>query len=470
MSDSKAQMLWAPLAWLNNATGGAWARDVLLEIDASGHWTAITPGLNSEQASSANARILTGPLLPGLVNAHSHAFQRAFAGLAERRESEHDDFWSWRDRMYRVALVISPEQLKAVATQLYVELLRGGYTHVCEFHYLHHAPDGRAYDDPLTMTWMLIEAARESGIGLTVLPVLYERAGFSAPALRDDQRRFATDAAWVVAAQKRINESTSGSLVNSGVAIHSLRAAHPESITHLVGNAQGPIHIHVAEQTGEVDECIKTTGLRPVEWLLRNHVLDSRWQLIHATHVTQSEIEGVAMSGAAAVICPTTEANLGDGTTDIAAWLNAGTAMSIGSDSHVTRDWREELRLMEYGQRLQHRSRNISASPLTGPTATAERLFSRVTTGGAAAAGHTRWGLMVGARADALMVDPEEPALLGVPPSRTLDAMVFSSPAQPFANVMVAGRWVVRDAAHPAQKSAANAFADAMRVIWSDGA
>ncbi len=468
MSKPATQALWAPLACLNNPTRGAWTRNVLLEIDANGHWSAITPGVNNAQAASARAQILTGPLLPGLVNAHSHAFQRAFAGLAERRESEHDDFWSWRDRMYRVALAISPEQLKAVATQLYIEMLRGGYTHVCEFHYLHHAPDGRAYDDPLTMTWMLVEAARGAGIGLTVLPVLYERAGFDASALRDDQRRFATDAAWILAAQKRISESTSGSLVNSGVAIHSLRAAHPESIRKLVAGAEGPIHIHVAEQTGEVDECLKTTGLRPVEWLLRNHALDARWQLIHATHVTPSEIEGVAKSSAAAVICPTTEANLGDGTTDIAAWLSAGTAMSIGSDSHVTRDWREELRLMEYGQRLQHRARNIAASPATDQFATAERLFSRVTTGGAAAAGHARWGITVGARADAVVVDPSDPALHGVPSSRTLDAMVFSSPALPFANVMVAGRWVVKDGMHPAQESAASAFSQAMREIWSE--
>ena len=175
-SNTRMQALWTPLAWLNSPTGGAWARDVLLEIDASGYWSAIAPGVTITQVASANAQVLTGPLLPGLVNAHSHVFQRAFAGLAERRESEHDDFWSWRDRMYRVALAISPEQLKAVASQLYIEMLRGGYTHVCEFHYLHHTPAGRAYDDPLMMTWMLIEAAREVGIGLTVLPVLYERA------------------------------------------------------------------------------------------------------------------------------------------------------------------------------------------------------------------------------------------------------------------------------------------------------
>ena len=466
MSAPKVQAIWAPLAWLNTSSGGAWAHDVLLEIDASGCWSSTASGVSKDHAASVNAQIVSGPLLPGLVNAHSHAFQRAFAGLAERRENEHDDFWSWRDRMYRVALAISPAQLKAVATQLYIEMLRGGYTHVCEFHYLHHAPDGRSYDDPLTMTWMLIEAARDAGIGLTVLPVLYERAGFNAPVLRDDQRRFSTDAAWILAAQKRINEGSPGPLVNSGVAIHSLRAARPESISTLVASAQGPIHIHVAEQTGEVDECVKTTGLRPVDWLLHHHALDTRWQLIHATHVTQSEIEGVAKCCAAAVICPTTEANLGDGTTDIAAWLNAGTTLSIGSDSHVTRDWREELRLMEYGQRLQHRARNIAASPATGQSATAEHLFARMTTGGAAAAGHALWGITVGARADALAVDSWEPTLLGIPPFRTLDAMIFSSPGLPFANVMVAGRWMIRNGEHPAQKPAANAFAEAMREIW----
>ena len=468
--NAKKQALWTPLAWLNRPTGGAWVHNVLLEIDASGCWSSITPDASLARAASVNAEILTVPLLPGLVNAHSHAFQRAFAGLAERRERVHDDFWSWRDRMYRVALAISPQQLKAVATQLYIEMLRGGYTHVCEFHYLHHAPDGGAYDDPLLMAWTLADAAAEAGIGFTLLPVLYERAGFSSPTLRDDQRRFATDAAWVLNAQQRFSDNARGkeTPLNAGVAIHSLRAASPASIHVLVNNAPGPIHVHVAEQTGEVDECLKVTGMRPVEWLLNHHALDSRWQLVHATHVTPDEIDRVAATGACAVICPTTEANLGDGTTDIAAWLNAGTAMSIGSDSHVTRDWREELRLMEYGQRLQYRARNIAASPLTGQSATAERLFARVVTGGAAAAGHALWGLVVGARADAVSVDPTEPALLGVPPSRTLDAMVFSSPGQPFANVMVAGRWVIRDDAHPAQESAANAFAEAMREIWSD--
>ncbi len=460
--------LWAPSAWLGSGVSQAWAKDVLLESDGNGFWSNIATGVSREAAQRRGACIVSGPLLPGIVNAHSHAFQRAFSGLAERRDSEHDDFWSWRDRMYRVALAISPQQLKSVASHLYLELLRGGYTHVCEFHYVQHAPDGKPYEDSLAMSWMLIEAAQQVGIGLTMLPVLYERSGFTTNSLREDQRRFATDAAWVLDAQKRISQYAHGSpTLNAGVAIHSLRAANPASIQALVSNAQGPIHIHIAEQIGEVDECIKVTGLRPVEWLAQHQALDSRWQLIHATHVTQSEIDSVARSGACAVICPTTEANLGDGTTDLCAWLNAGTTLSIGSDSHVTRDWREELRLLEYGQRLQHRARNIAASPSAGLSATAERLFSRVVAGGAPACGHARWGLVVGARADALVVNSSQPALLGVPDSRTLDAMIFSSPSAPFDNVMVAGQWVIRDGAHADTTAVADAFANAMRALWS---
>ncbi len=466
------QAIWAPMAWLGGDASQTWARDVLLEIDAAGHWSNITSNVPREDAQRKGATLVNGPLLPGIVNAHSHAFQRAFAGLAERRDSEHDDFWSWRDRMYRVALAISPQQLKAVASQLYLELLRGGYTHVCEFHYLHHAPDGKPYHDPLMMSWMLIEAARDVGIGLTMLPVLYERSGFAATTLRDDQCRFATDATWVLDAQARMAQhaqSTHGSAtLNAGVAIHSLRAASAASIQTLVKSARGPIHIHIAEQTGEVDECIKVTGARPVEWLAQHHAFDRRWQLIHATHVTAAEIDCVARSGASAVICPTTEANLGDGTTVLTAWLNAGTTLAIGSDSHVTRDWCEELRLLEYGQRLQHRARNISASPATGRSATAERLFSRVVSGSAAACGQTLWGLTVGARADALVVNISQPALLGIPDSRTLDAIIFSSPSAPFDDVMVAGRWVIRDGTHAACTAIADGFAGAMRGLWAD--
>ncbi|MBL8314518.1 MAG: formimidoylglutamate deiminase, partial [Rubrivivax sp.] len=352
--------LWAPRAWIE----GRWFDAVLLEVAADGTWARVTP----EATRTAGMHVLDGPVLPGMVNAHSHAFQRAFAGLAERRDTAHDDFWSWRDRMYRVALAIGADQLEAVATQLYLELLRGGYTQVCEFHYLHHAPDVPREDDLPATAQALVRAASRAGIGLTLLPVLYERAGFAQAALRDDQRRFASTVddvlRWRDAARAR-----AGRRIDAGVAIHSLRAARPESITELVRRCEGdagPIHVHVAEQTGEIDDCVAATGARPIEWLARHTALDARWQLVHATHATASEIHAVARSGAGIVICPSTEANLGDGLCDLPGWLGAGVPMAIGSDSHVTRSVSEELRLLEYGQRLALRQRNVASAPERG--------------------------------------------------------------------------------------------------------
>ncbi len=427
------QLLWAERAWV----GGGWRERVLLGIGPDGRWQAVAPDTPCPEAATR----LAGPVLPGLVNAHSHAFQRAFVGLVERRDSAHDDFWSWRDRMYGVALRITPAQLRAVAAHLYAELLQGGYTQVCEFHYLQHDVDGRRYDDPATMCWVLADAAADAGIGLTLLPVLYERAGFTQPALRDDQRRFATTAADVLALQRRIHDARRP-LVDAGVAIHSLRAVHPESLAAVAAGAgDHPVHVHVAEQTAEVDDCQRITGCRPIEWLARHAGLDARWQLVHATHSTRDEIAAVATSGAGVVICPGTEANLGDGLADLPGWLQAGVPLSIGSDSQVTRAWPEELRWLEYGQRLALRQRNVAAAPgVEG--ASAARLFERALVGGAAAAGQRRWGLEPGARADLLVIDLDEPALVGVPASHLLDTIVFAAPARPFARVMVAGSWV----------------------------
>src|SRR6185295_4604663 len=237
-------------------------------IDPAGRWSEITPDIPTPPRG---AEILAGPVLPSLLNTHSHSFQRAFAGLADRRESNADDFWSWRDRMYRVALRITPDHLRAVAAHLFIELLRGGYTHVCEFHYLQHDPDGKPYADPLELSCAVADAAQVAGIGLTMLPVLYERAGFTQAKLREDQRRFRTSPQSVWAAHHTI--ATSGRpLLNAGVAIHSLRAAAPESITMLRKLAEGfdgPIHIHAAEQMAEVEDCLAATGARPIEWLAR---------------------------------------------------------------------------------------------------------------------------------------------------------------------------------------------------------
>ncbi len=255
--------------------------------------------------------------------------------------------------------------------------------------------------------------------------------------------------------------------LNAGVAIHSLRAAKPESIRELTTRCTDtnmPIHVHVAEQTAEVDECLAVTGLRPVEWLLQHGALDAQWQLVHATHVTSDEVVGVQATGAAVVLCPSTEANLGDGLTEVAGWLDVGTTLCIGSDSHVTRDWREELRVLEYGQRLVHRQRNVAASPANNPS-TASRLTSRMISGGSRAAGYQQWGIAVGARADAVLLRTESSELLGMPLANVIDATVFSSPAKPFSNVMVAGRWALTDGHHQRETSIGSAFVDAMKAL-----
>lgn len=458
-TDLRGRALWAPRAWVD----GRWQASVRLVLDLHGHWSAVEPGV----AAQAGDTRLSGPVLPGLVDAHSHTFQRAFAGLAERREGEHDDFWSWRDRMYGVALALDPHALRAIAAQLAVELLQGGYTQLCEFHYLHHEPDGSHHEDPLAMSWALADACEDAGLGLTLLPVLYERAGFAQPALRADQRRFATDAAQVRTMRDAIR-AVRRPLLDAGVAIHSLRAAAPGSIARLVDRlGDGPIHIHVAEQTAEVEDCVNATGLRPIEWLCAQAWLDERWQLVHATHATGSEIDSVAESGAGVVICPATEANLGDGLTDLPRWLARGVPISIGSDSQVTRDWPSELRLLDYGQRLHLRRRNVSAAPALGEASTAARLFERVRAGGAAAAGFARWGLEAGARADLLVVAADDAPLMGVPPQNTLDALVFSSPGRPFRDVMVAGRWALRERRHAREGEIAQRFEQAMRALWA---
>ncbi|MEO7057525.1 MAG: formimidoylglutamate deiminase [Caldimonas sp.] len=457
--DRSPFLLWAPLAWLPDG----WRKHVLLRTGADGRWAEVSADV---VVPPEGAEVLSGSLLPGVVDAHSHAFQRAFAGAAERRESASDDFWSWRDRMYGVATRISPAQLRAIAAQLYVELLRGGYTHVCEFHYLQRDTDGADYADPLVMSWALADAAADAGIGLTILPVLYERAGFDT-ALRQDQRRFRSSPASVFAAATRI-AAAGRPLVDAGIAIHSLRAASEAGIHELRSLAEsfaGPIHIHVAEQTAEVDDCLRATGARPVEWLSRAGVLDTRWQLVHATHAVPSEIDAVAASGAGVVLCPATEANLGDGLCDLRGWLAAGVPLTIGSDSQASRDWREELRLLEYGQRLVLRQRNVAAAPELGFASTAERLFERVLGGSAHAAGQPSWGLVAGARADALVVDADADALLGQPPVRALDALVFSSPPGAWRSVLVAGQWVVRDGLHAGAAVISARFEAAMHEI-----
>ncbi len=455
---SEAKQFFAPQAWVQ----GAWAQDVLLGVAADGTWSQIEP--HASAAQRAPATLLNGPVLPGVVNAHSHAFQRAIVGLTERRSSgaaAADDFWSWRDRMYSAANCITPEQLETIASQLYAELLCGGYTQVCEFHYLHNAIAGSPYAKAAEMSLALVRAAQRTGMGLTLLPTLYMRAGFADAGLRDDQRRFASTPDSIVRIVEDVQRHAVGDArINVGVAIHSLRAVNPAALQELTAYAHGaglPMHIHIAEQTQEVDDCLVHTGQRPIEWLLNHAEVDARWNLVHATHTTPAELAGVQARGASIVICPATEANLGDGVFDLPGYAKVHGAWSIGSDSHVTRRWSEELRLLEYGQRLTQHKRNCAAQ-LMGQTSSAAALFEAALGGGLAASGQALGGLTVGQRADFVVLDMQSPALLGIPADHVLDALVFSSPDARFDAVYVAGQAALLD-------SDAR-FARTMQALW----
>jgi formimidoylglutamate deiminase len=436
---TEPQRFLAPAAWVN----GGWVKDVLLVVDAQGRWSDVV--IAAPPASRQDAQRLAGPVIPGLVNAHSHAFQRTIAGLTERSAGDEDDFWRWRDRMYSVANRISPEQLEAIAAFLYAELLRAGYTQVCEFHYLHNDTDGRPYADPAEMAHSLVRAAQRAGIGLTLLPTLYMRSGFGATSLREDQRRFASTPETVLRIAEAVDaHSMDHAGVTTGVAIHSLRAVDESAMRELLDGSgpAAPIHIHVAEQQLEVDDCIVRHGKRPIEWLLDNVAVDERWNLVHATRATPRELEGARSRGASIVLCPSTEANLGDGAFDVPGWMGQSGSWAVGSDSHVTRSWQEELRLLEYSQRLALRQRNVAARAAVCESSAAA-LFDGALSGGSAAAGLPLGGFAKGQRADFAVIDLESPALLGVPADHLLDAFIFSSPPAALREVFVAGqrRW-----------------------------
>ena len=459
---SEVKRYLAPQAWVH----GAWAQEVLLSVAPDGHWANIEPNASAELQHGAER--LGGPVLPGLVNAHSHAFQRAIAGLTERASGSDDDFWSWRDRMYSAALRITPEQLEAVAALLYAELLQAGYTQVCEFHYLHNHTDGQPYADPLAMSLALVRAAQRVGMGLTLLPTLYMRSGFGATGLREDQRRFASTPDSVLRLAEGVRGQSKGH-INTGLALHSLRAVDEAALHEVAAAAKArgmAVHIHIAEQMQEVKDCLTAHGARPIEWLLEHAQVDARWNLVHATQASLAELQGVQRSGAAIVICPSTEANLGDGVFDLPTYAAAGGLWSIGSDSHVTRSWQEELRLLEYSQRLTLRQRNIAARTLGGPSS-AGSLFNAALAGGSAATSLPLGGIRPGERADFSVIDTSSPALLGIPAEHLLDALVFSSPDARFREVFVAGEAVVSGGQVAGWSRLAQDFSQAMQTLWT---
>jgi formimidoylglutamate deiminase len=451
--------LFAENAWLP----AGWQRNVLLEWDAGGALTAVTPN----STPSPDVACAAGPLMPGMPNLHSHAFQRAMAGLAEFRANANDTFWSWRDVMYRFAARLTPETLAAVAYWLYVEMLKAGYTSVCEFHYVHHAPDGSRYANRAELAECVVDAAVRAGIGMTMLPVLYQYSGFDARAPRDDQRRFINTPDDLLALIDVLRKARPehGTLAY-GVAPHSLRAVSEQSLRALIAGLSSemrgaPVHIHIAEQTGEVDECVVATGARPVAWLLDRFDVDGRWCLVHATHVDAGEVARLAASGAVAGLCPTTEANLGDGIFPARDYVDAGGRIGIGSDSHVAVDWCAELRLLEYGQRLARRERNVLAGEARPQVA--DRLVDAVLAGGAAATGRATGALRAGCRADWIVLDPRHPSIDAHPRESWLAGIVFCEHgASPVREVYVGGRCVVRDGRHADEERAYVAYREAM--------
>lgn len=398
--------------------------------------------------------------LPGIANLHSHAFQRAMAGLAERQTHPQDSFWTWRETMYRFAARFDPDTLRAVAAQLYLEMLEAGYTTVCEFHYLHHAPDGRPYAQSDAMSDALIAAARDTGIRLTLLPVLYMTGGFDGRALSERQRRFGHDVDGYLRLfddlHARAGASDAG-LLRVGFALHSLRAVPPDAMRAVLDALprDARVHIHIAEQVGEVQDCVAIRGARPVEWLLANAPVDARWTLVHATHLDDAEIAGIARSGATVAICPTTEANLGDGLFPLRAYLDAGGAWGIGSDSHISVSPVEELRWLEYGQRLVARQRNIAVG---ASSSVGETLLAHVAASAANATGFEGEG-------DHLLLDPGAPILAGASAEDVADRWIFSGNRGLVRESTIAGRRVVAEGLHPDREAIAASYAAAIRKL-----
>ncbi|MDX3928638.1 MAG: formimidoylglutamate deiminase [Shinella sp.] len=431
-----------------------WTKDVRLTV-RDGRIGGLETGVPARPGDERHLAIV-----PGMPNLHSHAFQRGMAGLAETRGPGSDSFWSWRNVMYRFALSMTPEQVEAVAAQLYVEMLEAGFTRVGEFHYLHHAEDGRPYADIAEMAARIAASASATGIGLTLLPVFYAHSTFGGAAPGEGQRRFINDLESYGRLLSRCRE-LAASLPNgvAGVAPHSLRAVTPDELAAVVELAgDGPIHIHVAEQVKEVEDCIAWSGRRPVEWLLANQTLDERWCLIHATHMTPEETRAMAASGAVAGLCPVTEANLGDGTFPAPDFAAAGGRYGIGSDSNVLIGLPDELRQLEYSQRLSHRARNVLAAP---GGSTGRALFDTALAGGTAAL-QAPTGLAAGRPADFVSLRPRhEIDLRG---DRLLDAWIFANGAVVDC-VWVHGRKQVESGRHVKRDEVAADFAATMRAL-----
>ena len=445
-----------------------WAKNVLLAWDDAGRLTQV----QSDAPRPSAAPTVRGPLIPGMPNLHSHAFQRAFAGLTEHRAEQQDSFWSWRTLMYRFAARLGPEQMEAVATWLYAEMLEAGYTSVCEFQYVHHDGDGRPYADDATLSLALLRAAQRTGIGFTLLPVLYQTSGFGGTPPNPGQRRFIRSTESMLRLLDALKPACDAQGARLGLAPHSLRAVPPDALRDALAgldalDASAPIHIHIAEQTQEVDDCVAWSGQRPVAWLLDHAPVDARWCLVHATHMDAQEYQRAATRRAVAGLCPTTEANLGDGIFDFAAWRGHGGAWGVGSDSHACVNAAEELLLLEYSQRLATRQRNVGADAAHPQVASALTLAALH--GGAQAAGRAVCGLAPGQQADFVVLDAAHVALQGLDAPDMLSAHVFASHRTSAIDaVWVAGQPRVAAGRHALHDHAAAGFVAARSQLLKD--
>jgi formimidoylglutamate deiminase len=442
-----------------------WASPGYVSVENSGAITGI-----ARRAPAGDVENIGGIALPGMANLHSHAFQRAMAGLSEYRTGAvEDSFWTWRDLMYRFVGRLTPDDLEAIAAQLYVEMLKSGYTAVGEFQYLHHDRDGTPFANPAEMTLRTLAAAQDTGIGATFLPVLYQYSGFGEQPPGDAQRRFINDRDGFLRLYEIVAAATATTAdLRTGIAPHSLRAAGADAIRDVVGgiDAAAPIHVHIAEQEKEISDCIAWSGSRPVQLLFDRLAVDGRWCLVHATHMTADETRMAATSRAIAGLCPTTEANLGDGLFDLPGWLDADGGLGIGSDSHISISPVEELRWLEYGQRLRDRRRNIAGD---SRVSTGRKLFDLAVSGGARALGRTgvggETGLRPGARADIVVLDAEAPIFAGQSPDTFLESWIFSGNQPVVTDVFVGGRRVVQDGHHPREDEIAARYRNVLSAL-----
>lgn len=438
-----------------------WAANVRFEVDADGTLSSILT-----DASAHHAERLNGPVLPGMPNLHSHAFQRAMAGLAEVAGNPNDSFWTWRDLMYRLVGKITPTQLGIIARQLYIEMLKAGYTSVAEFHYVHHDHNGQPYADRAELALQISQAARCAGIGLTLLPVLYSHSGFGGQAPNAGQRRFINSTDAYLRLQDALRPVLATQPAQAlGLCFHSLRAVTPQQLETVLAASDPhcPVHIHIAEQQKEVDDCVAWSGTRPLQWLYDNVEVDTRWCLVHATHANPEEVSLMARSQAVAGLCLTTEANLGDGIFPAVDFLAQGGRMGIGSDSHVSLSVVEELRWLEYGQRLRDQRRNRlyrGDQPMVGRT-----LYDAALAGGAQALGQPIGKLQVGQRADWLVLDGNDPYLATAEGDAILNRWLFAGGDRQVRDVLVNGRWVIRDGHHADEAQSSQAFTQVLREL-----